>query len=790
MNLGMTSFNKYINGTDPQTTSAGYAYMNGLNAAEVPPAPLPSGTKYFGAGDPVTGDGENDFAPDDRRWMQTTGPIDFIPGDSIEIVAAIVVGQGSNRLSSISAMRFIDKFAQDAFDSSFVVPAPPAAPQVTVNVESNHIALTWTDTSEIDTGAYAFEGYTVYQGPILSGPWTRLANYDIENGLTTIKEIILDPVSGEILELPTKFGTDGGIIHRYATGEDALEGGVLVNLTDYFFRVDAYSYFPITDGSGDTTQSITNTSATFVTVTPQNFRVGQDVPYVHGDIIPSTHIGGSGGTISPEVLSVSDLTGHDYIVYFVDTLGIVVDTIYEVDPVDPTNILDSTLDSLNQAWFLKDVTDDTVLLEWQTNFSADDFSPEIDGFLCRVVGPAGGFGLFEVVANANGPLDPPSGGALDFGGFPSERPGSAQQATDDEDNVGPARWGIHTADNGGTCDGGDRGDFDSFNSRVTRDGGNNPFIGVYDYEIRFTGSYTNPGVNGSWARASFIPAAYEYWVPFELWRIGIATPNDPSDDVRLLPLTINDGDSNYFDLESWGCPLDAEFGANGEHSVSSLDNDPWTDWIYWYEPTDLSDGEAGYQAWAALMEVGDITNADNLIGDEVMARMVLVNWNGHTTDASDNLTVPPVFTLDIPELGTVFRITTDKPNTEADTFAFVASPPAERASGSESELDDVRVIPNPYYAQSSYDNSVFERRLKFSNLPTECIIKIFTLGGDLVDQIDRNNPDESFEFWDLETSDGIPLASGMYIYVVEAPGFGTKIGKMAIFTEVEQLNNF
>ena len=35
-----------------------------------------------------------------------------------------------------------------------------------------------------------------------------------------------------------------------------------------------------------------------------------------------------------------------------------------------------------------------------------------------------------------------------------------------------------------------------------------------------------------------------------------------------------------------------------------------------------------------------------------------------------------------------------------------------------------------------------------------------------------------------------PVASGIYIYVVEAPGFGQKIGKMAIFTETEILNQY
>jgi hypothetical protein len=41
--------------------------------------------------------------------------------------------------------------------------------------------------------------------------------------------------------------------------------------------------------------------------------------------------------------------------------------------------------------------------------------------------------------------------------------------------------------------------------------------------------------------------------------------------------------------------------------------------------------------------------------------------------------------------------------------------------------------------------------------------------------------------WDLLTEKGLPVASGIYIYVVDAPGFGQKIGKIAVFTEAEVL---
>jgi hypothetical protein len=78
-----------------------------------------------------------------------------------------------------------------------------------------------------------------------------------------------------------------------------------------------------------------------------------------------------------------------------------------------------------------------------------------------------------VVANAAGPLDPSEGGAADFAGFPSLQPTARQQTTGQ-------RWLFHTGDNG------TRGDYASFLSRTTRDGGNWPEIIPYDFEMRFT----------------------------------------------------------------------------------------------------------------------------------------------------------------------------------------------------------------------------------------------------------------------------------------------------------------
>ncbi len=143
----------------------------------------------------------------------------------------------------------------------------------------------------------------------------------------------------------------------------------------------------------------------------------------------------------------------------------------------------------------------------------------------------------------------------------------------------------------------------------------------------------------------------------------------------------------------------------------------------------------------------------------------------------------------MPEIGTVFRMVTAIPNGPVDTFTFTPPAPAAVTGGAEL-LENVKVVPNPYYLFSSYDPSRTNRVLKFINLPATCNISIYNLAGDFVVEIVKDDPSTAEATWDVTNNFNVPVASGIYIYVVDAPGFGQKIGKMAIFTEIEILGQY
>jgi hypothetical protein len=215
-----------------------------------------------------------------------------------------------------------------------------------------------------------------------------------------------------------------------------------------------------------------------------------------------------------------------------------------------------------------------------------------------------------------------------------------------------------------------------------------------------------------------------------------------------------------------------------DHGCSGGDNDPYTSWIYWFEPSPKTPGSAGYNAFAAT------TDASAGVGEEVMARMVLVNINGGSVSASN---WPANANSKMPPTGNVIRITSTKPNTPAVNFTFTAPAPVATADLAKVSLDRITVFPNPYYCINSAETNRFNKFVQFTNMPNTATIRIFNLAGQLVRVLNKNDQSTFFR-WDLANEVNYPVASGMYVAYIEAPGVGSKVVKMAVIQEQELLD--
>ncbi len=95
-------------------------------------------------------------------------------------------------------------------------------------------------------------------------------------------------------------------------------------------------------------------------------------------------------------------------------------------------------------------------------------------------------------------------------------------------------------------------------------------------------------------------------------------------------------------------------------------------------------------------------------------------------------------------------------------------------------LEDVRVVPNPFVLGKGGFGEGAEDRIIFAGLPGPCKITIFTVTGDILEEINHTVQDGSHQ-WNSRTKFNQIITSGVYVYHVESTeGKGSKIGKFIV----------
>jgi len=157
-----------------------------------------------------------------------------------------------------------------------------------------------------------------------------------------------------------------------------------------------------------------------------------------------------------------------------------------------------------------------------------------------------------------------------------------------------------------------------------------------------------------------------------------------------------------------------------------------------------------------------------------------------------------------PMAGDTLQLYLRKPFLSRDTYNFVMKKENESKKEAKSQLDEIRVVPNPYVAAETWEPfNTFSsgrgpREIHFINLPRKCTIRIFNVNGDLIDKIEHdgaaantaeysNFPSENdggfnngTAIWDMLSSDNLEISYGIYLFHVQAPGIGEKTGTFAI----------
>lgn len=129
------------------------------------------------------------------------------------------------------------------------------------------------------------------------------------------------------------------------------------------------------------------------------------------------------------------------------------------------------------------------------------------------------------------------------------------------------------------------------------------------------------------------------------------------------------------------------------------------------------------------------------------------------------------------------------------------APQFQNATSAKTALDLINIVPNPYYAANSYEESANSTFVRVTNLPANCSVSIYGVDGRLIRTYKQNLPirtstDSKVNIdalnieaqnltsidWDMRNLSGVPVSSGVYLVKVAVPGVGERTLKSVIVT--------
>lgn len=123
-----------------------------------------------------------------------------------------------------------------------------------------------------------------------------------------------------------------------------------------------------------------------------------------------------------------------------------------------------------------------------------------------------------------------------------------------------------------------------------------------------------------------------------------------------------------------------------------------------------------------------------------------------------------------------------------DEFTFGVAGAKTDTATVKNGLDQICMVPNPYVATNDLESKNQlnsqqrgHRKVYFDHLPMNCTIRIYNLAGEHLRTLEHHSGlDDGKEYWDLMTKDNMLVSYGLYLFHVDAPGFGTMVGKFAV----------
>ncbi|MCK5086765.1 MAG: hypothetical protein KAQ90_04545, partial [Melioribacteraceae bacterium] len=673
-----------------------------------------------------------------------TGPLNLEVGETQRFSMAILFGNNLEELilnaeTSTKILEADYRFAQ-----------PPSNPVVSASAVYGAVILTWDTRAEesVDplSGLKDFQGYKIYR----SRDYTFADAFTITDGRGNpflgkglAQWDLIDSLSGyHPVEYPGRavkyfIGDNTGLVHQYF--DESVTNGVT-----YFYAVVAFdggtNEIPPTENKATVHRDPLTGEFTFETntlmITPGVLSQGLIDAEAGIGGTPNQVLGNSTGDINISIMDELAVEDKLYMIDFIE------DDIYNV--YDSTGTIDEF------------TSKDTVFVDLsKININAS--SAVVVDAGGSVVDPSKyiineGFGKIRGAANGDLPLGEVF--TITYNNFPVYK-----SALIDDEDANPVFDGQRLFVQNHALD------LDVENSDWNDDA--NPDINIRDSLL------------WSPSNADYIGNPHvQYRADWEVRWLDLDTLEDGTwanigDSALAAPSLALAGAPfnlvNISEIDAEGNYVKGEFLIDETKSSSTASNGQW-DWgePILLRPTDAQGATVSYYVQFSLKK-DSVIITEEVIDD--------------TTSIFDTTIVS--FDPILPEEGDIYTVRTKKPFEAGDLYEYNTKSASYSSQEAKNDLDNIYVVPNPYVAFSIAEepgrtpDKRGDRLLQFRNLPPECTIRIYTITGELVETINKNDF-TSMATWDLLSFEGQRVAYGVYVYHIDVPGVGEKIGRIAV----------
>ncbi len=739
--VGLSLFTTFLNGQneclgDPDQAVNAYNFMKYGEGCANPLINWTTGgpSKYKYNGDACQKTGWYDSLPGDKRFLQVSGPFVMQSLDTQIIVIGAFIERGSTNNQSVCALLEAGSRVQKFYNSNFAATPLPPAPQVNVVANGDaKITLYWGSRSESYdvydslglTGRWKFQGYNVYQ----IKPGTSGDNESDRTLVATYDIVDNIKIVYDTIRVGQPNGTTQDEYKPVAFGND---NGVsrIITLTSNAYPSGVNDFF------------INGTSYRFaITAYGVNLNAGKPFKVLENPV-------------SSQLLNVipnTPMMGTNFINKALDTLSINrPDKVFIPVIIDPMKVLSATYKmvwSSDTTWKVVRIQNaqvDTVLGNMYNRSILDNSAYLADGILFKV----------DTINSLNyGVIKDPGPGTQSLSRGWNYTGGTLNLAGADTTalkNVFANYLPPQSVSMGLSWPSGNVYRSGNYTSKI-----DNAFLKVSALKnVKITFGTTQKAYR---YRGAVTNSPYQDYVDIP-FKVEIDDPLDTNSTVpRQVNVAFFDGDSSG----TWNPKATGDGGVEYVYIMYST-----------YDPNPNSFYTSKNISFSANFRQMDI---------QYVWTPRLIN-SGPAYNNGDVLEIIPYTRLQYQQSpGTITEVITQ--NTTAPTIG------STELATTRGELSTVRVVPNPYYGGHAQETSPFDRFVKFMNMPKTATIFIYSLNGNLVRQINKDDNTTSIN-WDLTNTDRIPVASGIYIAFIDAPGIGTKTIKLAIFTPEERIDSF